>query len=266
MKSRLAAVAIAILVAIAAAALWLPNVLNREPAVPPIDAAWALLAPELTPKHCAAPAADAYSARDIHWLHATPTGISMASPKESGKNALLGMFEPIGTLTWDAEGCTVGPVETYTVSVQVVDAEDTPVEAIVASCPWTDIVTTTDGAATLELPVGARCKVVAYVIDGDDFQKSPAQPIGDHEAFKLTIDPKSMPISDQQAATKKVLDRIGKLLDRGPYTLTLQATEDPEILAVLEGWKAQYEARQDVAMTRMRTMAMEDDGWMRLSR
>lgn len=262
MKARIAAVAVVILIAIA--------ITVRLTGTPPVSdaelAAWEAITPDLVRHTCAAPASETYTARDVHWTHVSPGGLTMAAPSPTGRNTLLGPFTPIGTLVWTEEGCEVVELETMTVTIQLLDAEGEPTEGLVASCPWTPITPTVDGVATLQLPIAARCKLAAYQIDGEHFLSSQAVPHEDLGELSLQLRPKQRSIAEQRAATLGALAQIEKFKGTGPYFRYLEATTDPSTRAVMERWQSEYEAHQSATLGALGTIARQDDGWMRLSR
>lgn len=259
--SRWAAVAVALLVAVALASLLVP-----WETAPDTKDAWELIAPAQTVHHCEAPVAEAYSARDIHYVHSTATGIAMATPRVSGVNALLGVFEPVGTVSWDPEGCTVSELKTRTVRMEVTDAEAEPAEALIATCAWLPLVATEAGVAEIELPVGARCKIAAIALGETSFRRSPTAQLDDEtETYALVIDPEDVDIETHRDQIRGILAHLASRPTKNAYDKAMQRAEGDALIA-LGLWKAEYRQRQKRTLERLEALAADDSEWVQLIR
>lgn len=229
--------------------------------------AWAYLAPDLTVHRCTAPPAETYAARDVHWLHKSPGGIAMATPSEFGTNALVGDDRPVGTLVWTPEGCEVVPLEWQTVQVTIENVGGEPISAALSACPWMPIQQVAGGSATVQIPVGARCRLLAVAHDDQTFQQSgPVSLERDTTNIKLVVGGPQHNIEDRKSANKAFLAFMEKPQGGGPYDARIDAAPDAAIRSVLEGWRDDYELRKRKTLALLTSIAERDDGWIQLSR
>ncbi|TNE91068.1 MAG: hypothetical protein EP330_06350 [Deltaproteobacteria bacterium] len=234
------------------------------------DTAWGLIAAGHSVHYCTAPEAAVYRSRDVSFLHPTARGLGVATHAPTGDTTLLDGERPIGHLSWTPEGCKVDAVRTRPLTIEVREADGTPVEgAYVASCVWLPLAATdSEGRVAIEVPTHVRCKIQAtLLVEETSFRASEGVALADEgDVVTLTLSPETAQIADQKREVAAALDLIGNRAQKTAYDHAMEDAS-PAVREVLGEWKAQYRDRQKAALKIMRHQLDEEElGWVRLSR